>query len=134
MVFMIDKLGLQFDGRVRLADQALLPLNLKIPTAMLKFDDKLRKYLPEELAIPITGTTTAPKWNLDAVVQTLAVEAGKKALLGNVLDRAGVGARPPGEGSTTQPAQKDPLGGLLDDILGGKRKRDEEREPAPKAP
>ncbi|MGB7158125.1 MAG: hypothetical protein WBD40_08670 [Tepidisphaeraceae bacterium] len=127
MVFMIDKLGLHFDGKVRLADQALLPLNLKIPTAMMKFDDNLRRYLPDEITVPITGTTTAPKWNLDVVVQNLAIEAGKKALLGNVLDRAG-GQSSRG-GSTTQPAKEDPLGGLLENILGGK-KREEERKPA----
>jgi len=129
MPFMLDKATLLFDGQVRLKDQALLPLNLKIPTSTLKFSDDLRKFIPDEIVMPITGTTTAPKWNLDVVVQNLAVEAGKKALLGNVLDRAGGGkvAPVPGRpGATSQPANQDPLGGLLQDVLGGKKKRDEE--------
>jgi hypothetical protein len=129
MPFMLDKATLLFDGQVRLKDQALLPLNLKIPTSTLKFSDDLRKFIPDEIVMPITGTTTAPKWNLDIVVQNLAVEAGKKALLGNVLDRAGGGKAAPAPGrpgATSQPTNQDPLGGLLQDVLGGKKKRDEE--------
>jgi hypothetical protein len=129
MPFMLDKATLLFDGQVRLKDQALLPLNLKIPTSALKLSDDLRKYIPEEIVMPITGTTTAPKWNLDVLVQNLAVEAGKKALLGGVLDKAtgSKGLPAPGKpGATSQPANPDPLGGLLQDILGGKKKPDED--------
>jgi hypothetical protein len=126
MPFMLDKATLLFDGQVRLKDQALLPLNLKIPTATLKLSNDLRKYVPEFITMPITGTTTAPKWNLDVVVQNLAVEAGKKALLGNVLDRAGGKTPAPGSGGATSQPSPDPVGGLLENILGGKKKKDDE--------
>jgi hypothetical protein len=46
-----------------------------------------------------------------------------------VLDRAGGGKAAPAPGrpsATSQPANQDPLGGLLQDVLGGKKKRDEE--------
>ncbi len=134
--FMLDSFTLAFDGRVRLSDQRMLPLNMSIPTARLRaLGEDLRKYVPETITIPITGTTTAPKWNLDVVVQNLAVEAGKKALLGGARDRA-LGRDPaPAPPSTTQPApprRDDPLGGLLEGILN--RARDQEKKPAPPSP
>ena len=142
--FVLERFTLAFDGRVRLADQALLPLNLSIPTAQLRsLSEDLRKYVPEAITIPITGTTTAPKYNLDVVVQNLVVEAGKKALLGGALDRT-LGRQPaPAPGGTTQPAPKpeDPIGGLLEGLLNRKRdderrreeekKREQEKTPAP---
>src|SRR5688572_17826362 len=143
--FVLEKFTLAFDGRVRLADQALLPLNLSIPTAQLRgLSEDLRKYVPDAITIPITGTTTAPKYNLDVVVQNLVVEAGKKALLGGALDRT-LGRQPaaPAPGGTTQPAPKpqDPIGGLLEGLLNRKRdderrreeekKREQEKAPAP---
>ncbi|MDQ3439752.1 MAG: hypothetical protein M3478_05325, partial [Planctomycetota bacterium] len=133
--FMLEKFTLAFDGRVRLADQALLPLNMSIPTAQLRdISDDLRKWVPEAITIPMTGTTTAPKYNLDVVVQGLVVEAGKKALLGGALDRA-IGRQPaptiPGAGgASTKPADpakpQDAIGGLLEGLLN--RKRDDERK------
>jgi hypothetical protein len=135
--FQLENFALGFDGKVRLKDQALLPLVMSIPTAKLRaISDDLRKYVPEVITVPITGTTTAPKWNLDVVVQNLVVEAGKKALLGGALDRA-TGRQPapapstPGTpGATTKPAEpqkpEDVVGGLLEGLLN--RKRDEERK------
>lgn len=143
--FALEGFTLAFNGRVRLADQALLPLNLSIPTARLRaLSEDLQKYVPPSITIPITGTTTAPKWNLDVVVQNLAVEAGKKALLGGALDRA-LGREPapaptvPGTGgATTKPAEpakpQDPLGGLLEGIFNRARENDRDRDEEKKPP
>ncbi|HEV2296398.1 MAG TPA: hypothetical protein VGR35_21320 [Tepidisphaeraceae bacterium] len=137
--FMLETFTLAFDGRVRLKDQALLPLVMSIPTARLRaLGDDVRKYVPEAITVPITGTTTAPKWNLDVVVQNLVVEAGKKALLGGALDRA-LGKDPAptpttsGTGGATtrrsDPAKpQDPLGGLLEGVLNRARDSDRKRE------
>jgi hypothetical protein len=118
LAIQVEDVALAFDGTVRLVDQALVPLNFTIPSALLEqIPERYLKYVPETVKVPITGTTRAPKWNLDRVVAQLVTEAGKKALLGGALDQLGGERRP--NGTTTAPAKDEPqkrIGDLIDSL------------------
>lgn len=126
LVFELGRYALAFSGKVGLANQRLMPLNITLPPGMLKMIDKnLLKYLPEGISIPITGTTRNFQIQLDQVIPNLLAEAGKRALIerlgGNRNDRDD------NNNGQAQPDQRkkdpnNPLGSLEDLLRGNKKK------------
>lgn len=124
LVFELGRYPLAFSGKVGLANQRLMPLNITLPPTLLRMIDKnLIKYLPDGIAIPITGTTRNFQIQLDQVIPNLIAEAGKRALIeglgGNRNNRNDKGQANPDQ---RKKDENNPLGGLEDLLKGNKKK------------
>ncbi len=134
IAFVSGPYALGFNGTVRLADDAMVPLTLTLPISAAlgkqgALDPNLKKYLPDTVPVTFTGTTT--HWGLDvnATAGPLLQDATKKAVQGGLGDFLGkqlggnkaAGAGGGGAAATSQPANPaDALGGFLNGL--GKKK------------
>lgn len=122
MVFELGRYPLAFSGKVGLANQRLMPLNITLPPGLLRMIDKnLIRYLPEGITIPITGTTRNFQVQLDQVIPGLIAEAGKRALI------EGLGGNRNRRDNQVKPGERkkdeqNPLGGL-EELLGGNQEK-----------
>jgi hypothetical protein len=125
LVFELGRYPLAFNGKVGLATQRLMPMNITLPPTLLRMIDKnLIKYLPEGIAIPITGTTRNFQVQIEQVIPNLLAEAGKRALIeglgGNRDNRDGNDQADP---NRRKKDDNNPLGGLEDLLKGNKKKQ-----------
>jgi hypothetical protein len=105
--FASDHLSLDFDGKVRLADEAMIPLNLSIGplTAVLgNLDPNILKFLPDRLVLPLEGSVNKavyprPDKAIAKMVQDAALKAGVNGIFGGNKNNGG--------------GNSNPLGGLL---------------------
>jgi hypothetical protein len=113
---------LQMYGDVRMQDRMLMPLTLFFPKELF---GRSKLPLPRGLALPLFGPATAPQFDFGKAVQ--------QNVVGQFLDPATIGdlfgpkkKNDPKNPATSQPAQQDPLGGLLD--LFNKPKKDDKKK------
>jgi hypothetical protein len=131
--------NLGFAGSVRMADQALMPLMLEVPSAYVgRFDRNLLRYLPERIELPIYGTTTSPRFEWGDVLTRLATDAGTRALTERLVPRRDPPPQQPADPDApvppaedppvAEPAPQDPLRGILEGILDRDRRRERDRQ------
>jgi hypothetical protein len=86
--FMTGEYTLGFDGKVRLSDQAFMPMIVSFPIraiaqkTRLVRDPNVIANLPESLNIQIEGTVQNPKYGIDKKAARAIAQATEKALLG----------------------------------------------------
>ena len=121
---------LRMFGNVRITDRELMPMTIDIPPGVFK--PEITRYLPRGLELPLSGTVTAPQFDMGSVLQkNLFSQLTGPDGLGNLLKGIGgqKGNAPAGGNPQTQPgqpAQPDPL-----DILNGlinKEKKDKKEK------
>jgi hypothetical protein len=85
--FVSGDYSLNFDGTVRLADDAMVPLNLSVgPLAVIvqriarTHDKNVLKYLPDRANVRVEGTVQHANVRLDKTIEKLLADAGVKAL------------------------------------------------------
>ena len=146
---------LRIAGGANLLTNQLQGMNFYIgPQFLSQWSDDLAQALPEGLPIALSGTTRAPHWDPQRSVTAALGKNFKdpKSLgdfLGNVLggnkskkqpttpSAGGPGAAAdPGGKPAAEPMKepKDPVGGLLDDLLGGGDKKETDKEKEGAAP
>lgn len=108
-------------GDVRLADDQMMPVTIDMPWALFAVgkNSELKKYLPQGIQIPLRGTPGSPSFGVDInqIVQQAFVQAGQKALQDKLLK----GITGQKGGSTTQPADQNPIQQLQDLFNQGKK-------------
>lgn len=119
---------LKLTGGLTLSDLALKNFTIDVPPELILRD--MRKFFPNGVAVPLTGTASKPSLNLQKLIQENAV----KGLLGNVTGNDAPAdnrnnANRPGENNRNN---NDPLGNLLDQLGGGNNNQD--RNPPREAP
>ncbi|MCC6422368.1 MAG: hypothetical protein IT447_02730 [Phycisphaerales bacterium] len=123
LVFELGRYPLAFNGKVGLANQRFMPMNITLPPTLLRMIDKnLIKYLPEGIAIPITGTTHNFQIQIEQVIPNLLAEAGKRALIESLGGNRN--NRDDKEQANPNGRKKDdnnPLGGLEELLRGDKK-------------
>ena len=113
-----------FNGKVRLADDAFVPMTVTVPLDVIlkkqSVDANLRKYMPDTVPIALRGTASHPQLAADEVIGSLVQQAGQKAVqngAGDLLGKAlGGGKGDNGNGGI------DP-GKALGDLFGGGKKK-----------
>jgi hypothetical protein len=127
---------LRFTGGIGLANLSLRDAVFSIPPELFGNDELVRAF-PGGIKLPVTGTTEKYK------IASLASIAKQNlpGVLGGVLQDALGGKKKdePRQGTTTKPApspepSRDPLGGLLDQLGGLKKKEAKPAETPPPAP
>jgi hypothetical protein len=85
--FVSGDYSLNFDGAVRLADDAMVPLNLSVgPLAVIvqriarTHDKNVLKYLPDRANVQVEGTVGHASVRLDKALEKLLKDAGLKAI------------------------------------------------------
>ncbi len=119
--FVTGSYTIAFDGDVRLADEAFVPMTVTVPLAKLVeqagiHDANSLKYVPDTARVPVKGTVHNPDYSaLLGVVANAAKDAAVKGGLGNLLG----GGKGKGGDAKQNPA--DAIGGFING-LGKKRK------------
>ena len=108
---------LAFDGNVRLKDQALMPLTLGFPLAIIAAKTHLAdantvQFLPDQLKVPVEGTVSNPNYRFDKVLPKALADAAAKALANGLLGGGTKNNNNNGAGNGGN-GNADPLGGLL---------------------
>jgi hypothetical protein len=110
---------LRLVGGVDLTTTMLQNFKVNLPPALLKdIDKKLAKYLPGGVDIALRGPAAKPQWDPKASIGPMIQEATKKYLADQLLGGSKKDDAQPGE-----KPKDDPLGGALEDLLGGKKKK-----------
>lgn len=106
---------LHLAGDVRKSNNQMLGFNLELPLKDLgvNLDKNVAGFLPDTITVPLGGTADNPKPQVD--LGKIIADATQKAIKQNVLG----GLIP---GSTTQPADQNPVQ-QLEDLFGGKKKK-----------
>jgi hypothetical protein len=108
-----------FKGTVALADLRQ-NLTVNLPAQMFNSSD-IEKFFPQGIPVTLKGTTTKPQPDFGNFARAF-VEAQAKSRVGDLL-----GGQKKGE-----KGQTDPLGGLIDDVLGGKKRQEQPQQQQPK--
>ncbi len=119
--FVTGSYTIAFDGNVRLADEAFVPMTVTVPLAKLVeqagvHDANSLKYVPDTARVPVKGTVHNPDYS--AVLGVVANAFKDAAVKGGLGDLLGGGK---GKGGDAKQNPADALGGFLNGL--GKKKK-----------
>jgi hypothetical protein len=118
MSFATGKYSLDFDGKVRLADEAFIPLNLSIGPLPALFgtfgihDSNIMNNLPDRVVVPVEGTVSHANVRLDKAFGKAVQDAAGKAITNGLFG-----------GNKNGQNNSNPLGGLLQGLEKKKKKQ-----------
>ena len=122
-------------GGVRLRDLAYQNFSVGLPTALLKaVPESARRYIPDDLALPVGGTVAKPSLQADKVISSLVRDAIQKGAVDSLLGgnrNTPDPAQPaqPNQPANTKPKEPDPIGGLIDLLKKDDKKKDDKKKP-----
>lgn len=117
---------IRFQGGIGLQEQRFLDYAIGLSPELLRAGKDFRKYLPEGISLPLSGSLENPQLDPGNLIGQLIKEAAARALLERALPQPRDNRRDESDKSpTSQPTQPDPLGGLLD-ILEDQLNKDRE--------
>ena len=128
IAFVSGPYTLGFNGSVRLADDAFVPMTMTVPVSAIlakqgSLDQNLKKYMPDTFPIALRGTASAPQFSFGDAAGQLVQQASVKAaqnglgdLLNKQLNKGGGGNGANGGNNGNDPAS------ILGGLFGGKKK------------
>jgi hypothetical protein len=115
-------------GGVRLRDLAYQNFSVGLPSALLgAIPESARRYVPEDLSLPVGGTVPRPSLQADQVISSLVREAIQKGAVDSLLGGNKPAPSQPGQPAQpgdAKPKEPDPVGGLIDLL----RKKDDKKK------